>query len=146
MTRYVARRVVAASAERLPEYCLEAAKDEGIDAAILTAALSPHRCARVRLLRCGDRHLPWHTLARVLRLEWSIAWVPCDGCEDFWCLIHGSHAYDCSCPEFDDWVLEPYAPGSNPLWSPLEDQAFGRALCAAAARCHNENSRRAPWN
>ncbi len=25
-------------------------------------------------------------------------WIPCDGCEDYWCTLHEKHAHDCACP------------------------------------------------
>jgi hypothetical protein len=28
----------------------------------------------------------------------SKTWVPCDNCDDFWCVLHQEHVYDCSCP------------------------------------------------
>lgn len=39
------------------------------------------------------------------------AWVPCPDCDDYWCNIHGEHAYDCDCPGIEEWAeidLSPY--------------------------------------
>lgn len=30
-------------------------------------------------------------------------WVPCPGCEDWWCRLHQMHAHDCPCPPAEDW-------------------------------------------
>jgi hypothetical protein len=38
-----------------------------------------------------------------------MTWVPCDGCDDFWCTAHGAHIADCDCPEIQDWETDPYA-------------------------------------
>lgn len=39
------------------------------------------------------------------------AWVPCH-CGDFFCRIHGVHAYDCCCPAIEDWgSIDPYTQG-----------------------------------
>src|SRR5436305_690717 len=37
------------------------------------------------------------------------AWIPCTGCENFWCTIHGMHAHDCSCPPIEEWTVDPYS-------------------------------------
>jgi hypothetical protein len=36
------------------------------------------------------------------------AWVPCDSCDDYWCTIHGVHAFECSCPPIEEWSASPY--------------------------------------
>lgn len=44
------------------------------------------------------------------------AWISCPGeCGEFWCTIHREHAYDCPCPEIEDWDGDPYASGGLPL-------------------------------
>lgn len=46
----------------------------------------------------------------------SPAWIPCPGCDDFWCVIHEKHAYDCKCPSIDSWAargLSPYLHGGR---------------------------------
>lgn len=46
----------------------------------------------------------------------SPAWVPCDGCEDFYCQIHQQHAHDCDCPPIEEWITDPYsAPDPPPI-------------------------------
>lgn len=37
------------------------------------------------------------------------AWLPCDGCENFWCRLHQEHAYDCECPSVEEWDTDPYS-------------------------------------
>jgi hypothetical protein len=37
------------------------------------------------------------------------AWVPCGGCSDYYCIRHEMHAYDCDCPEIQDWDSDPYS-------------------------------------
>lgn len=37
------------------------------------------------------------------------AWEPCD-CEEWWCNIHGCHAFECDCPPVEEWPTSPYAP------------------------------------
>lgn len=37
------------------------------------------------------------------------AWIPCGGCEEFWCTIHGAHASQCPCPPIEDWEVDPYS-------------------------------------
>jgi hypothetical protein len=48
------------------------------------------------------------------------AWVKCPDCDDYWCTIHGLHAYDCLCPDIDTWVAQkgtlPYEEGTG-RWS-----------------------------
>ncbi len=31
----------------------------------------------------------------------SGTWIPCPGCQDFWCRRHEMHAHDCPCPAVD---------------------------------------------
>ena len=40
------------------------------------------------------------------------AWIPCPCCDDYWCVIHDAHAYDCDCPEIDEWTVDPYTTGA----------------------------------
>ena len=57
-------------------------------------------------------------------------WTLCDCCEDYWCNIHGAHAYDCDCPPIDEWNTDPYGlQAEGPAW---EFQAMG--FTAAEAR------------
>ena len=37
-------------------------------------------------------------------------WIRCPECEDFWCLEHQDHAYDCECPPVEEWEGSPYVP------------------------------------
>lgn len=42
------------------------------------------------------------------------AWIPCPcGCGNYVCTIHKTHAYDCGCPEIDDWKVDPYFTGGR---------------------------------
>ena len=34
-------------------------------------------------------------------------WIPCDSCEEYWCVTHQMHAFECPCPEVDE-VFWPY--------------------------------------
>ena len=35
--------------------------------------------------------------------EMESPWVQCH-CEDWWCLAHGQHVYDCPCPPIEVWM------------------------------------------
>jgi DNA (cytosine-5)-methyltransferase 1 len=51
------------------------------------------------------------------------AWTECPDCGDFWCNLHGEHAYDCPCPPVDDWAefdLSPYDPSVLRYITPTE--------------------------
>jgi hypothetical protein len=41
----------------------------------------------------------------------SPSWVPCNGCEDFYCRRHEMHAHDCACPAVEEWIVDPYTTG-----------------------------------
>lgn len=45
------------------------------------------------------------------------AWVRCECCDDFLCMIHeGQHVHDCPCPDIDHWAkrnLDPYTEGGR---------------------------------
>lgn len=43
------------------------------------------------------------------------AWVPCNGCEEFWCSVHNQHAWECDCPPIDEWDVDPYTTGGIPI-------------------------------
>jgi hypothetical protein len=43
------------------------------------------------------------------------AWVPCPGCEEFWCTVHDQHAFECPCPPVEEWDVDPYSEGGKPL-------------------------------
>jgi hypothetical protein len=38
------------------------------------------------------------------------AWIECDCCGDMMCQRHGMHAYDCECPDIDEWALNNDSP------------------------------------
>ena len=40
-------------------------------------------------------------------------WVRCTNCDEFWCLVHHAHAFECPCPPIEDWDGSPY----EPLWT-----------------------------
>lgn len=39
------------------------------------------------------------------------AWIRCDDCGEFFCLIHGMHAAECDCPPVDELDFDPYCEG-----------------------------------
>lgn len=49
-------------------------------------------------------------------------WVPCpDGCGEFWCNRHQTHAHECQCPPIDELTFDPYttnAPAANTKTNP----------------------------
>lgn len=61
------------------------------------------------------------------------AWVPCPGCDDFWCVIHQQHAHDCPCPAVEEWDVDPYSAGGERV-APPDD--WRRAL---AETCPDED-------
>ena len=43
------------------------------------------------------------------------AWVECaEGCGEWWCRLHGQHAYECACPPADKWTVDPYTTDGPP--------------------------------
>ena len=36
-------------------------------------------------------------------------WRRCADCEEFWCELHGQHAFECPCPPIEEWPVDPYA-------------------------------------
>ena len=52
-------------------------------------------------------------------------WAECPDCGDFWCSLHGMHAYDCPCPSIDEWAeydLSPYDPSVLRYITPVESE------------------------
>ena len=47
------------------------------------------------------------------------AWIPCDACQDWWCLIHDAHVFECPCPPLDEWAEDPYL--ERPVQDPPSD-------------------------
>lgn len=47
-------------------------------------------------------------------------WAPCPACEDYWCTLHNTHAYDCDCPSIEEWEVDPYSPQRLRYITPLE--------------------------
>ena len=42
------------------------------------------------------------------------AWIPCECCDDYWCVLHRKHVLECRCQDIDSWTrrgLWPYAQG-----------------------------------
>ena len=33
-------------------------------------------------------------------------WERCPCCEDYWCNLHETHAFQCGCPPVDDWQAD----------------------------------------
>jgi hypothetical protein len=48
-------------------------------------------------------------------------WVKCRHCENYWCLIHSQHVWDCPCPPIEAWNDSPYEPAPEP-----EERADGK--------------------
>ena len=40
-------------------------------------------------------------------------WVPCEDCENYWCVRHQQHVYDCDCLPIEEWLESPYRPEST---------------------------------
>lgn len=48
------------------------------------------------------------------------AWSDClDDCGNYWCEWHNKHAYECDCPEVDEWDCDPYY-GSDIMHFPYQ--------------------------
>jgi hypothetical protein len=48
------------------------------------------------------------------------AWVPCV-CDEWFCLIHRLHVFECDCPPIEDWAVDPYrCQPMSVLAAPLE--------------------------
>jgi hypothetical protein len=48
-----------------------------------------------------------------MRMKMSVyvaPWEPCPDCPEYWCNIHGMHAFECECPPVEEWDTNPYAP------------------------------------
>ena len=39
----------------------------------------------------------------------TAAWVPCPCCQEYWCMRHGCHAFECECPAIQEWTTDPYS-------------------------------------
>lgn len=65
----------------------------------------------MRALRSTNHHQGQGLLLPVLdhHPRHIAAWIPCGGCDDFFCTLHGTHAYDCECPPIEEWDADPYA-------------------------------------
>lgn len=41
-------------------------------------------------------------------------WMKCRSCDEFWCMIHKTHAFECACPSLEWWDehgIDPYKEG-----------------------------------
>jgi len=38
----------------------------------------------------------------------AATWVLCPSCEEYWCVTHKKHTYDCECPPLEEWKDSPY--------------------------------------
>ncbi len=43
------------------------------------------------------------------------AWIPCPDCEDMFCTIHQMHTHECPCPPIEEWEIDPYTAGGQPV-------------------------------
>ncbi len=50
----------------------------------------------------------------------SPAWVPCKDCDEFVCLIHNAHVFECDCKPIDEWFSDPYFNGRIRKYTPME--------------------------
>jgi len=37
-------------------------------------------------------------------------WIPCRSCDEYWCVKHEKHVFECDCPPIEEWVEK----GTNP--------------------------------
>jgi len=37
----------------------------------------------------------------------KIKWILCESCEDWFCIIHNTHVYECDCLPIEDWIYDP---------------------------------------
>ena len=69
--------------------------------------------------RGGPSQMKRNSLPLNARVKTLPAWVECQCCDEFWCLIHGTHAFECECPAIDEWeeTVYPYSnmPGNYGL-------------------------------
>lgn len=47
---------------------------------------------------------------RALISATTIAWIPCPYCEDYWCIIHEKHAFECDCPDLEECEAQGWNP------------------------------------
>ena len=48
----------------------------------------------------------------------TIPWVRCEACDDFLCMVHGGHVWECECPSIEWWAernADPYSEVSDEL-------------------------------
>jgi hypothetical protein len=53
------------------------------------------------------------------------AWVPCV-CDEWFCLMHRLHVFECDCPPIEEWAVNPYRCQPS-----LGSGSFGIATCTA---------------
>lgn len=60
-------------------------------------------------------------------------WVQCESCEDFVCVVHGLHVWECDCPPIEWWAendADPYSEVSDEVIerllevAPVDEDAF----------------------
>lgn len=54
------------------------------------------------------------SLGLALACERAPTWIPCPCCENFWCLAHDRHAFECACPPIEEWTRDPYGCNEEP--------------------------------
>jgi len=53
----------------------------------------------------------------------SAAWVRCPFCDEFWCVVHKMHAFECPCPPVEEWEVDPYGAGGLDYAARFRDSA-----------------------
>ena len=38
----------------------------------------------------------------------TASWVPCAHCDEYWCVTHEQHVFECLCPPIEAWTTDPY--------------------------------------
>ena len=43
-----------------------------------------------------------------IRRLMAATWIPCQDCENYWCVRHQTHVHDCDCLPIEGWTESPY--------------------------------------
>ena len=49
-----------------------------------------------------------HTSAPAVTSHQPPIWMPCQDCENYWCVRHQKHVHACECPPIEEWPESPY--------------------------------------